>query len=270
MQQQLTNLLKGSPDNILFIWRGRVYDEQDYYVRLDKTYAVLVYLVRDMVMVRRLSGFKQVYTGEPCAVYSCAPAVVITQGGRKGRIIPKAQVQDNDVFEQVNQEIEISEYLKQYSSGKNLFKFLDKAVRVRELVYPEPYLACRKDSMELTVRDRQETVEFLRGFPGYAKDESLDANFRRLLPKIAKPAGEDRAVYPFKHVFGRGVVVFEHGSFGKWFLISEGNAVHDSSFIKLDFRVRAGSTPKASSSGSPYFVRNSIEELVGKAVGESK
>jgi len=227
MEELINSICKAlKPGDIYICWSGTVYDTRNRFIRMDKLFLnVLTCRSTDTGDVAEYTRILPCYlilpdTKEPVIKYSLQECCRITDGKRRGRIVPIFKVKDEERWTPagVRKALVYSRAKGLHNSRKGdreiailmrNFTPAGEAVDM-ESCLPKVFITMpHQRNNHLFVRRTGRALNRMRQMWGYTPELGVDDNIPRIREEAAVDAGNGRLGYDFDVFYGRGVVAAE-------------------------------------------------------------
>jgi hypothetical protein len=228
-----------------------MFHQGDLFARLDKFNIFLLAqdTAANATYLYELYGYREtdLKSREPYIVFSTTPVFQITSGTRKGSLQPSSLLLPGERFMQKTSRRKLEE-----GTAENVIdihrerdQFLLQLLQDLEehgfsahpnMVFPETYLCCPPQNDVLTCRKTTDAQKWVMdGFRNSWFDQDEFIAKRKLFATSAgfDAEGYDRVAYPYRYVYGRGVVCISPDLSGTWYAVPTEQAA----FLREDVRV---------------------------------
>jgi hypothetical protein len=228
------------PGKFYVCWSAVSTDVSNRLIRADMLFLNVVFKYENETYFRRIRGYKQYGDSGPDMVWTLKRRYRITQGERKGMIVPLSEVRDDEVFIESgvskvllegNDSKRLSKKRKNDQVIINLLSNIEERIEVVDLVehLPYLYLTCKPNNTQLYLRRVGSAQSMIRSHPEYDPSVSSQANIRKLRKDYRTDVGNERVGYPFDMIYGSGVLAAPIKSketnmvLGQWYKVDQNN-----------------------------------------------
>lgn len=217
-------------NQIYYMWTGKFQSQKDLFVMLT-TVQLLTVIMRDGVwMYNRYFGCAEKDSGDSRQVirFGCYELYRIMSGLRRDYVRPLEQLQPEEECLPAGTEAPLQMILDPPARSrrielKHYTKMLktlvdDGAQDPAPPVLPEFYLSRGSGASpaDLIASPDQATLKKFREHPGYQPAKGMQSNIRALSLQLSRYAGRNRVAFPWRHLYGKGVLVADPDMFGVW------------------------------------------------------
>jgi len=225
----VSDIIEKNKDSFFLSWDGVVFDLAHEFIRYDCVYLNVVYWFNGPKYKRLVPALAKGFSGQNI-MYSRDNVIRVTSGTRRGRVIQRRHRRDSENFTVAG----LHRRLVVESRSPDAFSLTRRGDRQLKgllgSLVDGPYIEATMDEtipdFFLTtpvgkgipsLRQTEESDEYLRTFPGYSSEFTTSENIRNLREHITT-GGIHRDGWPFEHFQGRGVIaVSPWDNFGDWF-----------------------------------------------------
>ena len=240
-----TTELREFGDDALVMWRGRVHDARDEFVRLDAMRLCVMHVDGSgSACFRSIPAYKSLDmdSDEPSVVFGSESVFRVRNGPRRGRLLPMCRLRPDErdtadeatVFRHLYYGREHPTLVSEQGPANRdaleaIESFVDACDRGEvqacrpENAVPRLYLSCRADCRTLFLR---EGSDLQREVLEHRKSDARSGKAAQVLfledpERFARDAGTtrdgvSRLAYPYDGVYGKGIVVADPAIQGYW------------------------------------------------------